>query len=350
MSYVGIHRTTSRDNREEETKRYFSHSDHLGSANWITDYTGAPIQYIHYAPYGELIDNQQATQYDERYKFTGKERDWETGYDYFGARYWWLAGTWLSVDPLAGDYPWISPYAYCAWNPVKYIDPDGRDWYEAEDGTSALWKNSNDASINLNGVSYNNIGANYNHTVGNTTYGYHQNELASVTTDAMSGDNYISQFSKEDWNGTPAMKACNKACDAMLASAGFASSEHKNKNIIVENDGTGRAGIANNNAESIIGKMTDMLYAGIPSKACVDIRQGSSSADKIGDHFIVIMGIKEYISQGKPAGVSYRFFEPGTGQVKYRIGELNLVNNRLTGNAPYSNTRHYTVSSIRFSR
>ena len=37
------------------------------------------IQYIHYAPYGELIENQQATQYDERYKFTGKERDAEIG-------------------------------------------------------------------------------------------------------------------------------------------------------------------------------------------------------------------------------------------------------------------------------
>ena len=58
--------------REEETKRYFYHGDHLGSANWITDMHGSPIQYIHYAPYGELIDNQQATQYDERYKFTGK--------------------------------------------------------------------------------------------------------------------------------------------------------------------------------------------------------------------------------------------------------------------------------------
>lgn len=37
------------------------------------------IQYIHYAPYGELIADQQVVGYDERYKFTGKERDWETG-------------------------------------------------------------------------------------------------------------------------------------------------------------------------------------------------------------------------------------------------------------------------------
>ena len=112
--------------RDRERELFFSHSDHLGSANWITDYDGIPIQYLHYAPYGELVENQQVTDYDERYKFTGKERDWETGYDYFGARYWWLAGTWLSVDPLADKYPNISPYAYAAWNPVKYIDPDGR--------------------------------------------------------------------------------------------------------------------------------------------------------------------------------------------------------------------------------
>lgn len=35
------------------------HGDHLGSANWITDAFGDPVQYIHYAPYGELIANQQ---------------------------------------------------------------------------------------------------------------------------------------------------------------------------------------------------------------------------------------------------------------------------------------------------
>ena len=63
--------------------------------------------------------------------FTGKERDEETGYGYFGARYMdhELTTMWLSVDPLADKYPNISPYAYCAWNPVKLVDPDGREIY-----------------------------------------------------------------------------------------------------------------------------------------------------------------------------------------------------------------------------
>lgn len=36
---------------------------------------------------------------------------------------------WLSVDPMADKYPCISPYAYCAWNPVKLVDSDGREIY-----------------------------------------------------------------------------------------------------------------------------------------------------------------------------------------------------------------------------
>ena len=61
--------------------------------------------------------------------FTGKEKDSETGYYYFGARYYdpALSGLFISVDPMADKYPSISPYAYCAWNPIKLVDPDGED-------------------------------------------------------------------------------------------------------------------------------------------------------------------------------------------------------------------------------
>ena len=56
-----------------------------------------------------------------------EERDEETGYGYFGARYMdhELMTMWLSVDPMSDKYPSISPYAYCAWNPIKFVDPNG---------------------------------------------------------------------------------------------------------------------------------------------------------------------------------------------------------------------------------
>ena len=60
--------------RKGYTKHYYAGTERLATVIGGGGFgdMGAPIQYIHYAPYGELIDNQQATQYDERYKFTGK--------------------------------------------------------------------------------------------------------------------------------------------------------------------------------------------------------------------------------------------------------------------------------------
>ena len=111
-----------------EDEIYYYHGDHLGSANWITDANGYPIQYIHYAPYGELIENQKVGTYDERYKFTGKERDAESGYDYYGARFYSsVLGHFMSPDPHLDAHPEISSYAYCSWNPMNRIDPDGMD-------------------------------------------------------------------------------------------------------------------------------------------------------------------------------------------------------------------------------
>ena len=61
--------------------------------------------------------------------FTGKERDSETSFSYFGARYYDsdILTSWLSVDPLTDKYPNISPYAYCGWNPIIFFDPNGKE-------------------------------------------------------------------------------------------------------------------------------------------------------------------------------------------------------------------------------
>ena len=114
------------DNPSSLQENYYYHTDHLGSSSWITDKYGSPIQFLHYLPFGETAIDQRATRWNAPYTFSGKEKDEETGYSYFGARYYNSdLSIWLSVDPLAGKYPSSSPYVYCLNNPIKLIDPDG---------------------------------------------------------------------------------------------------------------------------------------------------------------------------------------------------------------------------------
>ncbi len=61
------------------------------------------------------------------YTFSAKERDPETGLSYFGSRYYSSdLSIWLSADPQAAKYPSLSPYVYCADNPVRLVDPNGK--------------------------------------------------------------------------------------------------------------------------------------------------------------------------------------------------------------------------------
>jgi RHS repeat-associated protein len=71
---------------------------------------------------------QRNSTWNAPYTFSGKEKDAETGNGYFGARYYDSGlSIWLSVDPMSDKYPCMSPYNYCANNPVRMVDPDGRD-------------------------------------------------------------------------------------------------------------------------------------------------------------------------------------------------------------------------------
>ena len=219
--------------------------------------------------------------------------------------------------------------------------------------SAVFWRNVNDATITMENLTYINIGESYSHTIGNTTYNYDQNSLGSISVNTMTQGNFISQFSKDDWDGTNANVACQKACDAMLASAGFASNDYSNSNVIVDNNG-GSAGNANTNASRVIDELIANLYAGFPAKVSVDCKPNSySQADKIGDHFIVIMGITEFVSNGMITETRFRFFDPGTKHTQNGASQsavLQLSNGRLVGNAPYGKHRPYVVSSIRFCK
>ena len=108
---------------------FYYHSDHLGSASYITDSSGIETQHLVYLPFGEdWVDMKYNTgQYETPYKFNGKEKDQETGYNYYGARYLNNElSIWLSVDPMSDKYPHLTSYNYCANNPVMLVDPDGR--------------------------------------------------------------------------------------------------------------------------------------------------------------------------------------------------------------------------------
>ena len=60
--------------------------------------------------------------------FNAKEKDYETGFHYYGSRYYSSElSIWNSTDPMADKYPSLTPYNYCANNPVKLIDPNGED-------------------------------------------------------------------------------------------------------------------------------------------------------------------------------------------------------------------------------
>ncbi len=82
------------------------------------------------------------------YTFSAKEKDSETGLSYFGSRYYSSdLSVWLSVDPMADKYPSMSPYVYCANNPVKLVDPNGEAWEVNQDGYIRQCGDENDHTL-----------------------------------------------------------------------------------------------------------------------------------------------------------------------------------------------------------
>jgi RHS repeat-associated protein len=124
----------------QEIDHFYYYTDHLGSSAYITDVNGQVRQHLGYTPFGEVLVDEHTTGEETPYLFNGKEFDAESGFYYYGARYYDpQTALWQSVDPLATNYPGYSPYAYVLNNPQNHIDPDGMapgDLYSSPDAAA----------------------------------------------------------------------------------------------------------------------------------------------------------------------------------------------------------------------
>jgi RHS repeat-associated protein len=130
----------------------YNRVDHLGSIREVDSYLGnnrTVVQKTQYYPSGTAFMESYGSGV-QPYKFTGKELITMHGLNWqdYGAR--WLDNVrmqFTSVDPLAEKYYSISPYAYCAGNPVRFIDSTGMsmdDYQLKDDGRIDLIKKTDD--------------------------------------------------------------------------------------------------------------------------------------------------------------------------------------------------------------
>jgi RHS repeat-associated protein len=119
--------------RPADNRYYYYTSDQIGSTRIVTDQNGVVVYAVAHDPYGGIQQTWESG-YDPVLKFSGKERDTESGLDYFGARYYdHTLYRFLSVDPLIPtDKALYNPqswnlYGYCLGNPVGYVDTTGAD-------------------------------------------------------------------------------------------------------------------------------------------------------------------------------------------------------------------------------
>ncbi|WP_321333069.1 RHS repeat-associated core domain-containing protein [uncultured Bacteroides sp.] len=147
---------------------YFYLTDHLGNNRVVANASGGIVQTNHYYPF-RMSFAEGVTTSGQPYKYNGKELDTERGlnlYDYSARLMDPALGRFSTVDPSTEKYYGISPYVYVGNNPLRLIDPDGRDWrivtrYNEQSRkmeynitvNAALYNNSNDRSIDMEKLS-----------------------------------------------------------------------------------------------------------------------------------------------------------------------------------------------------
>jgi len=140
LDYWNVWGTGNEGRIKSTGMKYFYLKDHLGSIRAVINQNNVLVQAQDYDPWGHIARTWDSASAD--YKFTGKERDAESNYDYFGARFYdSRTANWGTVDPKMEKSCDFSPFHYALRNPCLYLDLKGEEWYYIwnDGGKSGDW-------------------------------------------------------------------------------------------------------------------------------------------------------------------------------------------------------------------
>src|ERR1700733_1574298 len=139
--------------RDANNNVYYYYADQMGNTSVITTSNGTPCYQATFTPYGQEMATQNAC--PQNYKFTGYERDAETGLDYAFARYYnSRLGRFMSADPMAGsltDPQSFNRYAYVVNSPTNFTDPAGMEKYPCQ-GDPCFSSDGDDGNCAIDGA------------------------------------------------------------------------------------------------------------------------------------------------------------------------------------------------------
>ncbi len=244
-------------------------------------------------------------------------------------------GRWHVIDPSAENYHSWTPYNYTANNPINLIDLDGRDWYQwkNDDGKQAVaWRAGNAKSVDINGQSYSNIGANYTHNIDNgVSVAFEQNEAKTVTETFLSDSDFESQMTGNlNPNGTFEKKTgtegdCNTQTRKMVSKTGVTMAGSGN-------DATNPVEYAISEAEK--GRSVGM-----------HVDDNGRNGTNTGDHWVSSSSITTDIATQKTTKIG--FLDPAGPSILQGKGSLNVFGSKATGTSSYNMNRPYVLINVR---
>ena len=204
-----------------------------------------------------------------------------------------FSSRWLNPDPHAENYYNVSPYVYVNNNPVINIDPDGQDWYQAENG-NAMWRRSTDKEYtDANGTAYKNIGTQYIYAKGTNitlfqqkTNKYGEMSLSSITIDTKGNADLMDQMKgvlamqNSNWSREAAMEAWKNPTisNHLEYLAKEILSQYTNPYLVVGGLSAGVAGLSSLNKNIQFGNNLNQEYHAFRHTDALNIDRAALSA------------------------------------------------------------------------